>query len=188
MHEFDSLADANVRSDPTYTSHMHSHRLVAQLGVVLFYVAELVLWLFVARLYLNFGTKWIIPSVSMMWILGAATCAIIKEERESIVKETKWFILGFLAFLLLYRVVIQLVGSISSDQMAAALNITVPGVGGMAMTGFLQTTLLFASIMGPVGYLIYCAQKFVFYTRRHTKEEALKSLQDIRNRNQPRRY
>lgn len=184
MPDFDSYDE--IRVNPTYSDHMNTHRLIAQLNVVLFYVAVLVFWLVVAKMYLNFGAKWIIPAVSAMWILGAGTCLVIKEERDSILRETKWFVLGYLGFLFLYRCVIQLVGSVSSDQMAAALNITVPGVGGMALTGFLQTTLLFVSVMTPVSYLIYCGQKFVFYSRRRTKEETLKALQDIRE--QRRRY
>lgn len=187
MRDYSSVDDNAIESaEFTYNTLFDSHRLIAQLKVVLFYVGILVLWLVVARLYQNFGTKWIIPSVSAMWVLAALTCCFLKGERDSILKETKWIILGFLCFLLLYRSVIKLVSSISADQMAAALNLTIPAVGGMAVTGFLQSALLFISVMTPVGYLIYCGQKFVFYVRGQTKSEAYREVKDLRQQNQRR--
>lgn len=177
--------DSAVRPDIVYTHTMSSHQLISSIKKILFYVVELVFWMVVSRLYLNFGTKWIVPSVSAMWIMGAVTTYFIKEEREGTIRETKWTILGFLAFLFMYRIVIQLVAPISSEQMGAALNITIPSVSGMAASGLLQNILLIVSVMTPIGFLIWCAQKFKNYHARATKQDAFERTKGIR-KNTPR--
>jgi hypothetical protein len=160
---------------------MNSRQLVSNIKLVLFYIFELIFWLVVARLYLNFGAKWIIPAVSAMWIMGAVTTFAVKEEREGTIKQTKFAVLGFLGFLFLYRMVIQLMAPISSEQMGAALNITVPAASGMAITGLLQNILLIVSVMTPIGFLIWCAQKFKTYHGRATKSEAFEKIKSRRD-------
>ena len=56
---------------------------------------------------------------------GSGDNFLIKDEREGTIRN-KMVILGYLAFLFLYRIVIQLVAPISSGQMGAALNIFIP--------------------------------------------------------------
>jgi len=177
--------DSSVKPDLVYTHTISVYQLISNLKIILFYVVELVFWLVVARLYLNFGSKWIVPSVSAMRIMGAVTTYFIKEEREGTIRETKWTILGFLGFLFMYRIVIQLVAPISSEQMGAALNITIPAVSGMAASGLLQNILLIVSVMTPIGFLIWCAQKFKNYHARENKRDAFKRIKGIRE-NTPR--
>lgn len=170
----------DIKPNLVYSNVFSMHQLVSTIKIVLFYAFELVLWLVVAKLYLNFGTKWITPAVSAMWLMGAVTTYLIREEREGTIKETKWAILGFLAFLLLYRIVINLIASISSEQMGAALNITIPAASGMAAAGFLQNILWIVSVMTPIGFLVWCAQKFRVYHGRATKQEAFQKIKGVR--------
>ena len=85
----------------------------------------------------------------------------------------------------MYRIVIQLVAPISSEQMGAALNITIPAVSGMAASGLLQNILLIVSVMTPIGFLIWCAQKFKNYHARETKQDAFRRIKGIK-KNTPR--
>lgn len=172
--------DSSLKPDIIYTNTMSTEQLMVNIKCIFFYVFELIVWIVISRLYLNFGNKWIIPSVSAMWIMGAVTTLIVKEERESTISETKWAILGYLGFLFLYRIVIQLVSPISSEQMGAALNITVPAASGLAVIGMLQNILLIVSVMTPIGFLIWCAQKFKIYSGRMTKQEAFQRHKGFR--------
>lgn len=172
--------DGNVKPNIVYSNIYSKQQIVSTVKIVLFYAFELVLWLIVAKLYLNFGTKWITPAVSAMWVMGAVTTYFIKEEREAMIKETKWTILGFLGFLFLYRGVIGLVSSITSEQMGAALNITMPAASGMAAAGFLQNILWIVSVMTPIGFLVWCGQKFRVYHGRATKQEAFQRIKGTR--------
>jgi len=177
-NEYDDSDD--IKPNLVYSNTISSRQIIEIVKIVLFYAFELVFWLVVAKLYMNFGTKWITPAVSAMWIMGAITTYFIREERESTIKETKWTILGFLAFLLLYKVVIGLIAPISSEQMGAALNITIPAASGMAAAGFLQNILWIVSVMTPIGFLVWCAQKFRVYHGRATKQEAFQRIKGIR--------
>lgn len=182
MQYYDYEDENGIRPDLIYTHTMSRKQIVSSVRKVLFYVFELVFWMVVSKMYANFGSKWIVPAVSAMWIMGAITTFFIREEKEGTVKETKWAVLGFLAFLFLYRLVIQLVAPISSEQMGEALNITIPTVSGMAASGLLQNILLIVSIMTPIGFLIWCAQKFKVYQGRATKQGAFDRIKDIRKR------
>ena len=185
MERHEYRDDSAIRPDLVYTNTMSTHQLISNIKTILFYVFELIVWMVVSRMYLNFGSKWIVPSVSAMWVMGAVTTFYIKEEREGTIRETKWTILGYLAFLFLYRIVIQLVAQVSSEQMGAALNITIPSVSGMAASGLLQNILLIVSVMTPIGFLIWCAQKFNTYQARATKQGAFKRIKGTRQ-NTPR--
>lgn len=143
---------------------------------LLTYLGAVVLWLYVVHVYKGFGTKWILPAVSAMWCMGAITSTVIKEKRESTAKETKYAILGFCLLILLYRLVLQQIAPISSSQLGASLDITIPSSTGIAATGLLQQMLVWISIMTPVGFLIFCAQKFRVYFSRNSKNEETASL------------
>lgn len=170
----------NFRDDLTFTEDFSSVQLKSSLKIISMYVFVLVLWLVVARLYVNFGSVWIIPSVSAMWVMGAVTTFLVREQQEETIKQTKWGILGYLGFLFMYRIVIQLVSPISSEQMGVALNITVPAASGMAAAGLLQNILLIVSVMTPIGFMIWCAQKFKIYLGGSTKQEAFNRIKGIR--------
>lgn len=170
----------NIRSSPVYANVFSKQQAIATAKIVLLYIVELIVWLIVAKLYMNFGTMWIVPAVSSMWLMGAFTAWFISEEREGTIKETKWAIFGFLGFLFLYRIAIGLIASISSEQMGAALNITVPAASGMAAAGFLQNILVIISVMTPIGFLVWCAQKFKTYHGRETKQSAFDRIKGIR--------
>lgn len=150
------------------------------------YILTIILWIYTINVYKAWGTTWILPSVSAMWIMGAVTARIIAEERESTIKQTKYAIIGYTLMLIMYRIVIQLVVPVTSSQMGASLNISSTSASGMAAAGMLQNMLIWISIMVPVGFLGWCAQKFKVYRGRNTKAQEFEKLKGF-NANRRRR-
>lgn len=174
------IETGDVRPDVKYSNEYHSQQVFAYVKTILFYVFVFAFWLFVARMYRNFGELWLIPSVSVMWIAGAITAWRVPDDREATISQTKWGILGFISFLLLYRGVIQIISPISSEQMSASLNITIPAASGLAAAGLLQNILMIVSVLTPLGFVIWCAQKFRTYHGRQTRAEAFQRIKGIR--------
>lgn len=174
------IQTGDLRPDVVYSHTYSSQQMIAYLKIILFYVFILAFWLFVAKMYRNFGTLWIIPSVSVMWFAGAITAWRVPDDRDATISQTKWTILGFVAFLLLYRGVIQIISPISSEQMSASLNINIPAASGLAAAGLLQNILMIVSVLTPLGFIIWCAQKFKTYHGRQTKSDAFKRIKGIR--------
>ena len=168
------------RSEVTYGYKINAYQWRDTLKVVSMYIFILAAWLGISAMYQNFGSRFIIPAVSAMWFMGAVTTFMIPEDRESTVDKTKWTILGYLGFLFMYRGVIQLIAPISAEQMGAALNITVPAVSGTAVVGLLQNILLMVSVMTPIGFLVYCGQKFVVLRGKMTKRQAFETIKGVR--------
>ena len=167
-----------------YANTMSSELLKKHIITLLIYALELILWVVVVKMYANFGTKLILPFTSAMWIAGAVTAFFIKEEQENTVKTTKTTIAGYLLFLLMYRFIIQMVGGISSEEIAVSLGINITQAAGIAISSWLQNILLITSIMTPAGYLVWCAQKFKTFHGRERKSDAFDRIKDIRREDQ----
>lgn len=170
----------NTKPRLVYANKKSTELLLKSTKIILLYAIIFVLWIVVARLYANFGTKWIVPSVSAMWIIGAITTYAVPDDRENTVKSTRNAVAGYLLFLFLYRFVIQYISGFSSQELAVSLGINITATAGMAIGAWLQNILLITSVMTPVGYLIWCAQKFKTFHGRETKSGAFNRIKDIR--------
>ena len=170
----------NSKPSLKYANKASSELLKANIKIILMYAIIFVFWIIVVKLYANFGIKWIVPSVSAMWIVGAITTHFVPDDRENTVKSTRNSVAGYLLFLFMYRFVIQYIGGISSAEIAVSLGINITATAGMAISSWLQNILLITSVMTPVGYLIWCAQKFKTFHGRETKSGAFDRLKDIR--------
>ena len=91
----------------------------SKIGSLLIYIGTFVLWLYLNSVYYNFGTKIITPLTGAMWILGAVLAMLLPSQRQDIIKHTKWFVLGYLAILFVYRYVIMIVSGVSADNLSA---------------------------------------------------------------------
>ena len=152
-------------------SGMQTRQILMILGKYFFMLLS---WLVVAKIYQNFGRMVVIPVVSIMFLATSITCFFIKEDREHTLKEGGWFILGYIGFLFIYRIFIQLITPLTSEQMNASFNIATSQVSGMATSGLLQNLLVVASVFTPLGYVIWCAKKFTIFSVRTTKQDALR--------------
>lgn len=140
------------------------------------YVGIVVVWMFTVNIYRAWGRVWLLPAISTMWIMGAITSFKIAEERDETIKQTKYAILGYCLFLILYRWTIQKIVPVTSSQMGASLNISVPSASGMAASGLMQNLVIWLSLTIPIGFLGWCGQKFKVFKGRSTKEDEFNKL------------
>ena len=163
-----------------YSDAMCAELIKKDILKMLVYCLEIVLWVAVVKLYANFGVKIVVPAVSAMWVMGAVTAFFVKDDQENTVKGTKTSIAGYLLFLLMYRFVIQKVGGLTSQEIAVSLGINVTAAAGMAVSAWLQNILLISAVSIPIGYLVWCAQKFKTFHGRERKTDAFDRIKDIR--------
>lgn len=163
-----------------YSDAMCAELIKKDILKMLVYCLEIVLWVAVVKLYANFGVKIVVPAVSAMWVMGAVTAFFVKDDQENTVKGTKTSIAGYLLFLLMYRFVIQKVGGLTSQEIAVSLGINVTAAAGMAVSAWLQNILLISVVSIPIGYLVWCAQKFKTFHGRERKTDAFDRIKDIR--------
>jgi len=180
----ETFSAENSRSHLHYQKVARPEDLISKLKIIAFYAGVVIFWLVVASLYRGFGRNWIIPAVSVMWIAGAITAFVARNDEENTTRETRWVILSFLGFLVLYRGILPFIVPLSSAQMAAALDINIPAVSGEAIAGMLQSVLLLVSVLTPVGFIIWCGQKIRQYHGRRTRQSTFEKTKGVR-RGQP---
>lgn len=164
----------------TYKQKISEKQAVDLFKLCFFYLLEFVIWIFVSMLYKGFGVFWITPCVSAMWVMGTIACIFIPEQRQSTITTTKWVILGYLALLTVYRIAIQLLSSLTPEQLNAALNLSGTQSTGLALSGFLTNLLWIFALTGPIGFFIYIAKKFTAYHGKSTKDDAFARIKGMR--------
>lgn len=162
--------------DMRYSNYMSEEQVLQAVKLFASYLFTVAVWLYTVYIYRAWGDTWILPSVSAMWVMGAVTSYYVAEERDSTIRQTKMAIIGYALMLIMYRLVIQLVVPVTSNQMGASLNINTTSASGMAAAGMLQNMLVWISIMVPVGFLGWCGQKFKVFRGRKTKQDEYNSL------------
>lgn len=168
------------RKDIVYSNNYTKGEVIYTLKTLFSYLGIVALWAYLVHIYMDYG-KWITLAISGMWILGAIGVLIIAEQRESTISETKNWILGYLAFLLVYRFVIQHISGYTSAQMSAALNINNSSVDGSSISRLIQSLLGTASVLTPLSYGMWMAKKFKTFKSRKTKHEELQKLKGFIN-------
>ena len=108
------------KGEISYTSKFGIRQMLPKVWSLLIYIGTFVLWLYLNSVYYNFGTKIITPLTGAMWILGAVLAILLPSQRQEIIKHTKWFVLGYLAILFVYRYVIMIVSGVSADNLSAS--------------------------------------------------------------------
>lgn len=164
------------KTDALYSNSRGKDEYIHISKIILTYIGIVALWLYTVYIYKAFGSTWLLPAISVMWIMGSVTAYKVPEERDSTIKETKYTILSYCLLLILYRWILQKITPITSSELGASLNIGIPSASGMAAAGLLQNALIWLSLMIPIGYLGWCGKKFKVFRGRQTKEEKLQEL------------
>lgn len=120
-----------------------------------------------------------------MWILGAVLALLLPSQRQEIIKHTKWFVLGYLAILFVYRYVIMIVSGVSADNLSASFGQSVASSSGAAILGWLQNLLWIIAIKYPVGYFIFQGKKVPQFFGTRSKNKAIREIRDIRDNTKP---
>lgn len=161
---------------------VHKHnapKLYLIAKTLLIYLALFVMWVWTVNLYVTFGL-WIKIAVTLMLIGGLVGILFIPEDRENTLKETRWALFGYLAFLLVYRIVIVQFSQFSPDEVGTSLGVNMPVASATSALGFVQNILMIISIMVPVGYLIWIGQKFKVHSGRKAKDETFEKYKGLR--------
>ena len=120
-----------------------------------------------------------------MWIVGAVLALLLPSQREEIIKHTKWFVLGYLAVLFIYRYVIIIVAGVSADNLSAAFGQAVASSSGTAILGWLQNLLWIIAITYPVTYFIFQGKKVPQFFGTKSKNKAIREIRDVRDNTKP---
>jgi len=169
------------QSEMIYRAPITCREILPTLANLAIYIVSFLLWMYLEGIYYNFGTKIITPLTALMWITGAFFALILPSQRYEIIKHTKWFVLGYVSILYLYRFVIIAVAGVSSDSFGAAFNQSMPAATGNAILGWLQNLLWIIAITYPIGYFIFQAKKLPQFFGTKSKQKAIREIRSIRN-------
>lgn len=168
-----------------YTDSLSVREMGKKMLTLLIYIGTFGLWLYLHHAYYNFGSKIITPLTGAMWIVGAVLALLLPSQRLEIIKHTKWFVLGYLAILFIYRYVIMLVSGVSAENLSASFGQSVAASSGTAILGWLQNLLWIISITYPVGYFIFQGKKVPQFFGTRSKNRAVREIRDIRDNTKP---
>lgn len=164
-----------------YHSKVTSKDILPKVFTIIVYVFSFALWMYLNKAYYNFGSNIITPFTAAMYIVGAFFAILLPSQRKETVNQTKWFVLGYLGFLFLYKFVIAAVGGVSSDSLAAAFNQSLPSTTGTAISGWLQNLLWIIAITYPISFFTMQAKKIPQFIKTRNKGQAIRQIRDIRD-------
>lgn len=139
------------------------------------YIVLIALWFYIMQVYLSFG-KWIGLSVGIMWVLGALSAWWLPEEREFLIKDTKYWIFYYLLFLGGYRFAMQHLVEITPEQVQASLDVPIPAASGLTAIGFLETGLFIVLFTVPMGFAVWMVQHMKRFRIGMSKREKFREL------------
>lgn len=168
-----------------YHSTVSSKDIWPKVFAILVYLLSFGLWMYLDKAYYNFGSNIITPLTAAMYIVGAAFAILLPSQRKETVNHTKWFVLGYLAIMFVYKFVIAAVSGVSSDSLAAAFNQSLPTTTGTAISGWLQNLLWIIAITYPIGFFTMQAKKIPQFIKARSKNRAIREIRDIRDNTRP---
>lgn len=163
------------RPDIAYKNDLSKAQLWESVKIAGQYVVIVALWFFLIHVYLSFG-KWIGVSIGAMWVLGAFACWWLPEEREYLIKDTKYWIFYFLLFLGAYRFAMQHLVQITPEQVQASLDVPIPAASGETAIGLLETGLFILLFTVPLGFATWVVQHMKRLRVGMTKREKFRQL------------
>jgi hypothetical protein len=120
-----------------------------------------------------------------MYVVGAFFAILLPSQKKETINHTKWFVLGYLGILFLYKFVIAAVSGVSADSLAAAFNQPLPASTGTAVAGWLQNLLWILAITTPIGFFTMQAKKIPQFIKTRNKNDTIRRIRDIRDNTRP---
>ena len=168
-----------------YHSRVSSQDIWPKIFAIVVYACSFILWMYLDKAYYNFGSNIITPLTAAMYIVGAIFAVLLPSQKKETINHTKWFVLGYLAIMFVYKFVIVAVGGVSSDSLAAAFNQSLPATTGTAISGWLQNLLWIISITYPITFFTFQAKKIPQFIKAKSKNQAIRQIRDIRDNTKP---
>ena len=173
------------KGEMLYSTNFGVRDIWPKLWNLTIYLATYGLWLFLDSAYYNFGSKIITPLTGAMWIVGAVLAILLPSQRKDIIKHTKWFVLGYLAILFIYRYVIMIVSGVSAENLSASFGQAVASSSGTAILGWLQNLLWIIAITYPIAYFVFQGKKVPQFFGTRSKNRAIREIRDVRDNTKP---
>ena len=168
-----------------YHSKVSAQDIWPKVFAIITYLVSFGLWMYLDKAYYNFGSNIITPLTAAMYIVGAVFAILLPSQKKETVNQTKWFVLGYLAVMFVYKFVIAAVSGVSADNLAAAFNQALPSTTGTAIAGWLQNLLWIIAITTPVGFFTMQAKKIPQFIKARSKRQAIRQIRDIRDNTKP---
>lgn len=168
-----------------YRTKVTANDILPKIVACFVYIASFLLWMYLDKAYYNFGSMIITPLTCAMYCVGAFFAVLLPSQKKETVNHTKWFVLGYLGIMFVYKFVIAAVGGVSSDSLAAAFNQAIPASTGTAIAGWLQNLLWIIAITYPIGFFTMQAKKIPQFIKTRSKGQAIRQIRDIRDNTKP---
>lgn len=126
-----------------------------------------------------FGKNIIAPAIGLMWGLGAFVAWKIPSQRSSTLTQSYATVAGYVAGLLLFKVLIGIAVNTSSEQLMATYSQVMPVSTGSTISGFLQSMLWITAFMTPITACGAQAKKLITFRRTLSKNKVLEQIRGI---------
>lgn len=166
----------------TYKQGMTSAELGGYMKSICLPILIFLLSLITISRFGAFGRSIMAPAASIMWIMGVAAAWKIPSQRKDTLKETYIGVAGYMLLLTLFRFLIGIAATTSSEQLMATYSQAMPVSTGSTISGFLQSMLWISSFMVPIAFISMQAKKFVTFRRTLAKDKVLQQTRGLRQK------
>lgn len=149
------------------------------------YIYIFLMWAYLSVAYYNFGKYIITTGVAAMLIVSAIVAKILPSQRMECISDMKKGLVSYVTLLFGYRFVIIMMQGVSSEDLSAAFNMSMPAPSGTSMLGWLQNFLWIASILIPIGLVGMQIKKIAQFFGTKKKSQAIREIRDIRDNEKP---
>lgn len=139
----------------------------------------------IINLFGGFGKNLVAPLVALMWIVGDLCALLMPSHRSSILKETHTTIGCYVLGLAAFRALLVLVSGVSTQQLMASIDQTIPLTQNNNISSFLQTALMITAVMTPIGFFGMQFKRLLTFRKKISQAKFFDQIRSIRNNNQP---
>ena len=133
----------------------------------------------------DFGKNLIAPLVGLMWIVGDLCAFLLPSHRNTVIKETLTTIGCYVLGLAAFRALLILISGVSTQQLMASIDQTIPLTYNNNISSFLQTALMITAVMTPIGFFGMQFKRLLTFRNKVSQAKIFDQLRSIRNSNQP---
>lgn len=166
----------NSNSRIRYKSDAAIQQIRTNVFVIISYIFTIWLWQFTLSFQSSMYTLMNVAVVAM-WAFGGIGCLVCKEDRETIVRNTKSKIITYLVTVFVYDLFLR---AVIVDKQASA-------VAGFATDPSLSVAQQFLTVVStmikigfPIAFIVWMLQKFAVFKNGISKQKQIEVLRNIR--------
>lgn len=175
---------ANNRS-VTYKSNTSAQDLSKIIKAIAYPAIIMFVSLGIINMFGDFGKNLVAPLTGLMWIVGDFCAILMPSHRNGIIKETLTTIGCYVLALAAFRALLILVSGVSTQQLMASIDQTIPLTYNNNISSFIQTALMITAVMTPIGFFGMQFKRLFTFRKQISKSKYFEQLRSLRNSNQP---